>query len=100
MPLLFRALHAPSKPELLNEEWMLLENTGPGLVNAAGCALTIGREGHRPHPIGTLSPGFVLKPGEKIKVVTGSPSKKSQGTPPPPDGEKNYYLFLREPILK
>ena len=100
MALLFRSLHPAAKPELLNEEWIVVENTGPGVLSAAGWTLAIARQkGQRPHPLGTLQPGFMLQPGEKVRLVTGTPSKKSQGTPPPEDGIKNYHLFLREPVL-
>ena len=102
MPLVFRDLHAAPSPALLNEEWILLENTGPGVVNAAGLTLSVARaRGQRPHPLGTLSPGFVLQAGEKIRLVTGTASKASQGTPPDvSDGIRNYHLFLREPVLQ
>jgi hypothetical protein len=99
MALLFRALHAAPSPELLNEEWLVLENTGPGVLTAAGWTLSVSSGGKRPHPLGTLSPGFTLKPGEKVRLVTGTPSKKAQGTPPPEEGIKNYHLFLKEPVL-
>jgi hypothetical protein len=100
MALVFRELHKAKKAELLNEEWLLVENTGPNVVTAAGCALTVARRpSERPHPLGTLDPGFVLKPNEKIRLVTGTPSKKAQGTPPDEKEVRNYHLFLREPVL-
>ena len=101
MALIFRELHACKSPEMLNEEWLLLENTGPNVVNAHKVELTVARRtADRPHPVGTLDPGFILKPNEKIRLVTGSPSKKAQGTPPAEKGDvKNYHLFLREPVL-
>jgi hypothetical protein len=97
--LAFRMLHAAPTAEALNEEWMLLENTGGNSINSRGCALTIAVNEHRrPHPLGTLDPGFILGPGEKVRLVTGSPAKKAQGTPPD-DGIANYHLFLKEPVL-
>lgn len=101
MALVFRELHQASNPEALNEEWFLLENTGPGTVNAHGCAFTVAkRTTERPHPVGTLEPGFILKPGEKIRLVTGTPSKKAQGAPPDEKEVRNYHLFLRERVLR
>jgi len=101
MPLVFRTLHKPKDPDALNEEWMVLENTGPNAVTAQGCALTVAKNANeRPHPIGTLDPGFVLHPNEKIRLVSGSPAKKSQGEAPDDKEIKNYHLFLKEPILK
>lgn len=101
MALVFRALHRPKEAGALNEEWLLLENTGPNAFNAQGCALTVARNANdRPRPLGTLDPGFVLHPNEQIRLVTGSPAKKSQGTPPEEKGVKNYHLFLKEPVLE
>jgi hypothetical protein len=102
MPLVFRELHKAKSPEMLNEEWLLLENTGPGVVTAQKVDLTVARRANdRPYPLGTLDPGFILHPNEKIRLVTGTPSKKAQGTPPEEKGDiKNYHLFLREPVLK
>ena len=101
MPLVFRELHKAKSPDLLNEEWLLLENTGPSVVTAQKVELTVARRAtERPHPLGTLDPGFILHPNEKIRLVTGTPSKKAHGTPPEEKGDvKNYHLFLREPVL-
>ncbi len=100
MPLVIRELHAAKDKAELNQEWLLLENTGPNVVVANGCTLTVARRAQdRPHPLGTLDPGFTLHPNEKIRLVTGTPSKKAQGTPPEEKDVKNYHLFLREPIL-
>lgn len=101
MALVFRELHASSNPEALNEEYFLLENTGSNVVNAHGCVFTVAkRPSERPHPVGTLEPGFILKPGEKIRLVTGTPSKKAQGTPPAEKEVRNYHLFLKERVLR
>lgn len=102
MALVFRELHKSKSPDMLNEEWLVLENTGPNVVNAHGCEIMVARRPtERPHPLGKLEPGFILKPNEKIRLVTGTPSKKAQGTPPEEkDGLRNYHLFLREPVLK
>ncbi len=100
MPLVFRTLHKSKDARLLNEEWLLLENTGPGPINAHGCALTVARGPHdRPRALGTLDPGFVLHPNEKIRLVTGTPSKKAEGKPPESGDVKNYHLFLKEAVL-
>ena len=100
MALVFRELHKAKSPDALNEEWLLLENTGPNVVNAHGSTVTVARRAaDRPHPLGTLDPGFILQPNEKIRLVTGTPSKKAQGTPPDEKAMKNYHLFLREPVL-
>jgi len=101
MALVFRELHKAKSPELLNEEWLLLENTGPNVVTAHKVDVTVARRAtERPHTLGTLDPGFILQPNQKIRLVTGTPSKKAQGVPPDEKDEvKNYHLFLREPVL-
>jgi hypothetical protein len=103
MALVFRALHAAPSRDLLNEEWMLVENTGQGVLNSSGWSITVGNaSGQRPRVLGQLAPGFLMQPGDKVRLVTGTPGKKSLGAPPPEDaaaGIKNYFLFLREPIL-
>jgi hypothetical protein len=101
MPLVFRELHKAKSPDKLNEEWLLLENTGPTVVTAQKVDLTVAKRAtDRPHPLGTLDPGFILQPNQKIRLVTGTPSKKAHGTPPDEkDDIKNYHLFLREPVL-
>jgi hypothetical protein len=102
MALVFVELHKAKSPDKLNEEWLLLENTGTTVVTAQKVDLTVARRPtDRPHPLGTLDPGFILQPKQKIRLVTGTPSKKAQGTPPDEkDDIKNYHLFLREPVLK
>lgn len=100
MPLVIQTLHRAKDPALLNEEWIVVENTGPAVWHAAGCTVTIARNASdRPRQLGTLDPGFYLQPGEKIRLVTGTPSKKAQGAPPDDKDIKNYHLFLKEPVL-
>ena len=78
MALVFRELHKAKSPDKLNEEWLLLENTGPNVVTAQKVDLTVARRAaDRPHPLGTLDPGFILQPNQKIRLVTGTPSKKA-----------------------
>ena len=101
MPIVIRELHrAPSK-DSLNEEWIVLENTGPQAASTAGCTLSVSRsKQNHPKILGTIDPGFMLQPGGKIRLVSGTASKKAQGTPPTEtDALKNYHLFLKEPVL-
>ncbi len=100
MPLVIHTLHAAPSPDLLNEEWIVVENTGPGPLSSAGWSLEVGKKGQRPHALGTLQPGFLLQPGERMRLITGTASKKAQGAPPVEEGMKNYHLFLREHVLK
>jgi hypothetical protein len=102
VPLVIRELHRASNKDALNEEWMVLENTGPAAVTAQGCSLSVARNAKdRPKVLGTIDPGFVLKPGDKIRLVTGTASRKAEGAPPAETEQlKNYHLFLKEPVLR
>lgn len=102
MPLVIRELHPASSATALNEEWIVIENTGGGQISTAGCTVSVkGKKTGRTRSLGTLDPGFFIKPGEKVRLITGSPAKKNQGTPPAEgDGVRNYHLFLREPVLQ
>jgi hypothetical protein len=101
MPIVIRELHRAPKKDLLNEEWIVLENTGAQPVSAQGCSVTTARSAQNHAKIlGTLDPGFTLKPGEKIRLVTGTASKKAEGKAPAEEGAlKNYHLFLKEPVI-
>jgi len=104
MSLVFREIHPAPEEASLNQEWFILENTGATPFNSAGCSVMVNRKSNGPkkHPraLGTLDPGFILKPGQKVRVITGSPGKKSQGTPPAEtDDIKNYHLFLAGSVL-
>jgi hypothetical protein len=102
MPLTIRELHPASSPAALNEEWILVENTGTAPINTSGCTLSVSNKGKqgRPRALGTLDPGFAIKPGEKVRMVTGSPAKKAQGAAPAEEGGvRNYHLFLKDPVL-
>ena len=92
-----REIHPPTKAELLNEEWIVLENVSQTSINVRGCVLSVAENAHRrPHVLGTLDPGFVLSPGAKVRVVTGSAARKAEGAPPAESEElKNYHLFLK-----
>lgn len=103
MSIVFREIHTASETAL-NEEWFILENTGTEPFNAAGVAAIVVRPGpgpkRKPQPIGALQPGFVLKPGQRIRLVTGTPGKKSQGDPPAETEEvANYHLFLGQKVF-
>ena len=101
MALAFREIHAASSPDLLNEEWFVVENVGQNPINTKGCTMTRARGKGRGAVIGTLDPGFTLKPGERIRLVTGIASKKAHGAPPAEaDDLKNYHLFLKGPVLE
>jgi len=101
MALMFREAHPSPDKKKINEEWFILENSGATSISTAGLQVIAGRKGKRGSVLGTIDPGFMLQPREKILVVSGVPGKKSHGEPPPaPDGIRTYHLFQREPMLQ
>lgn len=90
----FVEIKASENPETLNAEWVILENDGKTPFNTRGCGMTVGRRGSaKKSLLGIIDPGFVLQPGEKVRMCTGNPGTQAHGTAPE-DGVKNYFLFL------
>ena|GEM_PF-589296 len=103
MAIRFVEIHAATDPAELNTEWVVLANDGKVLFSTRGCGMSVSRRGKKGHSqLGIIDPGFVLQPGEKVRMLTGSPGSEAQGTPPEDgvDGVKNYYLLLPRPYLK
>jgi hypothetical protein len=62
--------------------------------------MTVGRRGSaKKSLLGIIDPGFVLQPGEKMRMCTGNPATQAHGSPPPEDEVKNYFLFLPKAYL-
>ena len=100
MAIRFVEIKAADNAEALNSEWVILENAGKSPLNTRGCGMTVGRRGSaKKSLLGIIDPGFVLQPGEKIRMCTGNPSTQAHGAPPPEDAVKNYFLFLPRPYL-
>jgi len=99
MSLVFEEAHAAPEKKKVNEEWFVVANVGGAAINTAGLNVVVAKKGKRGSVLGQIDPGFVLQPGEKILVVTGTPGKKSQGIPPEKPGMRTYHLFAREPLL-
>jgi hypothetical protein len=99
MQIQINEIHVAGKNGPLNDEWFVLENVGDSPFSTSGCAIGIARGSGRLKIIGTLDPGFTLGPGEKVRVVTGNPSKKAHGKPPEVADVRNYHLFQAEPII-
>lgn len=99
--LMIREIHAASQGGALNEEWFVVENTGDRPFSTAGVSVSVGKGEGKPRlkPIGTLDPGFTLKPAERVRVITGNPGKKAHGAVPGEDGLKNYHLFLPSALI-
>ena len=102
MPLVFREAHAAPDKKKINEEWFILENTSAAAINTRGLQVVSGHanKGQRGSFLGTIDPGFMLQPGEKILVASGSPGKKAHGEPPAPDKMRVYHLLQREGNLR
>ena len=99
MAIRFVEIKAAENVEALNTEWVILENDGKTAFNTRGCGMTVGRKGsNKKSLLGIIDPGFVLNPGEKVRMCTGNPGTQAHGTAPE-DGIKNYYLFLPKTYL-
>jgi len=88
-------IHPAEGPKKPNTEWFVVVNEGEQPFSTKNCSLTVGkgktRSKHR--SLGTIDPGFVVGPGEKVRIVSGNPGKKSHGAMPD-ESERNYSLFL------
>ena len=98
--LVFREAHAAPDKKKINEEWFVLENTGASSINTRGLQVLTSKAGQRGSFLGTIDPGFMLQPGEKIVVASGSPGKKAHGEPPTPEKMRVYHLLQREGLLR
>ena len=95
MAIRFVEIKASDNLEQLNSEWVILENAGKAAFNTRGCGMTVGRKGSSKNSLlGIIDPGFVLHPGERMRMCTGNPATQAHGAPPPEDVNKNYFLFL------
>jgi hypothetical protein len=100
MAIRFVEIKASDSPETLNAEWVILENDGKTPFNTRGCGMTVGRRGtNKKSLLGIIDPGFVLQPGERMRMCTGNPGTQAHGTPPE-DDTKNYFLFLPKTYLQ
>jgi hypothetical protein len=94
MAIRFVEIKAAESAEVLNSEWVIIENAGKTPFSTRGCGMTVGRRGsNKKSLLGIIDPGFVLQPGERMRMCTGSPGTQAHGTAPE-DGTKNYFLFL------
>jgi hypothetical protein len=101
MAIRFVEIHAATDPEQLNTEWVVVANDGKMPFNTRGCGMTVSRRGQkRRSDLGVIDPGFVLMPGDRMRLVTGNPGTKAHGEPPPEDEIKNYFLFLPQVMVK
>jgi hypothetical protein len=100
MAIRFFEIKPAESTEALNSEWVILENAGKAPFNTRGCGMTVGRRGsNKKSMLGIIDPGFVLQPGEKVRMCTGNPGTQAHGTAPE-DGIKNYFLFLPKPYVQ
>ena len=96
MAIRFVEIKPAESSEALNTEWVILENDGKAPFNTRGCGMTVGRRGtNKKSMLGIIDPGFVLQPGDKVRMLTG---KQTDGAAPE-DGVRNYYLLLAKPYV-
>jgi len=94
MAIRFMEIKAAENAEALNTEWVILENVGKTPFSTRGCGMTVGKRGSaKKSLLGIIDPGFVMQPGDKVRMLTGNPGTEKHGTAPE-DGVKNYFLFL------
>ena len=98
-PLVFREAHAAPDKKKINEEWFILENTGATAVNTRGLQVLSARLASAARSSGTIDPGFMLQPGEKILVASGSPARIA-GRAARPAKMRVYHLLQRERLLQ
>ncbi len=100
MPIRFVEIKPSDSGDALNTEWVILENDGKSPFNTRGCGMTVGRRGsNKKSLLGIIDPGVILQPGEKVRMLTGSPGTEAHGKPPE-DDVKNYFLFLPKTYVK
>ncbi|HLL24592.1 MAG TPA: hypothetical protein VK427_20815 [Kofleriaceae bacterium] len=100
MAIRFVEIKSAENAEQLNSEWVILENAGKQPFSTRGCGMTVGRRGSaKKSLLGVIDPGFVLQPGERMRMCTGNPATEKHGAPPPEDAVKNYFLFLPRTYL-
>src|SRR5215204_5062904 len=89
MAIRFVEIKPAESTEALNSEWVILENDGKAAFNTRGCGMTVGRRGsNKKSLLGIIDPGFVLHPGERVRMCTGNPGTQAHGSAPE-DGVKN-----------
>ena len=100
MAIRFVEIKAADTAEHLNSEWVIVENDGKTPFNTRGCGVTVGRRGSaKKSLLGIIDPGFVLQPGDRMRMCTGNPATQAHGAPPAEDTVKNYFLFLPRAYL-
>lgn len=94
-------IHPADPPEMLNREWFVLENQGEKPFSTRGCTLSVARKGSpKKSLLGTIDPGFVIRPGEQVRVITGHPNRKAHGDMPEAGGITQYNLMLADSVLR
>jgi len=79
----------------LNTEWVVITNDGRLPFHTRDVVMTVGKRGTaKKYTLGRIEPGFLLRPGDKVRMLTGRPGVEEHGKPPDDtDDIKNYYLL-------
>ena len=94
-------VHRRTEDKQLNDEWILVENTGDAPQSTRGCrVLHYKPKAKKGTEAAKLDPGFTVAPGAKLRVVCGNPGTKAHGQAPEDEGVENYYLFMKAPLFK
>ncbi len=100
MALTITEVHRRTEEKLLNDEWFVLENGTENSIHTRGCRITLTKGGGRKAvEVARLDPGFVVEPGERVRVVAGRPGTKAHGKAPE-DEVENYFLLMKGPLLR
>ena len=100
MAIRFVEIKAAENADALNTEWVILTNDGKTPFNTRGCGMTVGKRGSaKKSMLGIIDPGFVLAPGQRVRMCTGNLGTQAHG-PAPDDGVTNYFLLLSKVYLQ
>jgi len=94
-------IHPTKDPKKLNSEWFVVENIGDKPFSTRNCVVSVSPPGSKKRrELSTMDPGFVIAPGEKVRVLTGNVGRKAHGKVPAGKKVRNYNLFLNASTLK
>lgn len=102
MAIRFIEIHPADSAEELNTEWVIITNDGKVPFHTRNVGMTVGRRGSaKKYLLGIIEPGFVLQPGDKVRMCTGNPTTEEHGKPPAETAfVRNYFLLRSKTYVK